>query len=93
MLEAPYVRLQAVKVGTYAEALAAGGGGRPGETAKAAGIEAKRPAWHDTGPDVVKYIETTTPGKEARPQICFAKINFCKRLRNFDVGAWLDSPL
>lgn len=51
-------------MGTYAEALAGGGGGRPGQSVKAAGVEAKRPGWHAAGPDVVKYIETSAPGME-----------------------------
>ena len=53
-------------MGSYAEALAAGGGGRPGQSVEAAGVAARRPSWHSAGPDVVKYIETTGPGTEVR---------------------------
>lgn len=53
-------------MGSYAEALAAGGGGQPNESVQGAGVAAKEPGWHADagGPDVVKYIETTAPGKE-----------------------------
>lgn len=63
--------VQAIKVGTYEEALAAGGGGRPGQSVAGAGVPAKLPGWHGTSPDVVKYIQTTAPGKEVSPSTAF----------------------
>jgi hypothetical protein len=68
VIRTPCCFWQAVKVGTYAEALAAWGGGRPGQSVQAAGVPAKRPGWHSAGPDVVKFIETTTPGTEVNSQ-------------------------
>ena len=57
-------------MGTYEEGLAAGGGGRTGESVAAAGIPAALPGWHGSAPDVVKYVQYTQPGKEVGPAPC-----------------------
>lgn len=61
---------QTIKVGTYEEALSAQPGGtvtRPGQSLKDAGVPLKRPGWNGDAPDVIKYVETRSPGVEVTP--------------------------
>ena len=59
-------------MGSYEDALKAQAGddNRNGQTVAAAGVPPERPSWFGTAPDIIKYIETSKPGKEARSAAC-----------------------
>jgi len=63
-------------------------------------VPAKLPGWHGAGPDVVKYIQTTAPGKEVGPSTAFCGVSrtiFCPTAQGDGCAMWyvcraLDMP-